>query len=340
MMAATARDLLFTNNDYQLLFIGQSAESQAVLEQARRAATRHEPVLITGETGTGKETIARIVHGGRGPFVPIDCTQLTHGLASRELYGNERGAYTGADQRRPGMLHEAEGGTAFFDELGTLSLEVQATLLRVLQEKHFRPVGSTVYRRADFRIIAATNLNLKEQVQLGNFREDLYYRLDVIRIQIPPLRARPVDVRILIEHFAKEFHIEISPEAMEALAAYPWPGNVRQLMNNLNRAAVQTHAPIIGLNDLPSTIIDHWLSAKKVASFSPKSINPNSELCFAPKSLSEVEMATIVGSLIANKGNRTKVLAELRLSRSTLGRRLKQMRNDPRFGKVLSVLGA
>ena len=219
-------------------------------------------VLITGESGTGKELVARAIHhqGPRreGPFIAVNPAAIAETLIESELFGHERGAFTGAHQRRLGKFELAQGGTLFLDEIGTLRADLQAKLLRVLQQREIERVGGTRPVKIDVRFIAATNINLKEAVGTGAFREDLYYRLNVVPIVVPPLRERIQDVPLLVEHFIRRdnrrFHKRIeglSPEALAALNAYRWPGNVRELENVIERCIVLAESAIIHLNDLP-----------------------------------------------------------------------------------------
>jgi two-component system, NtrC family, response regulator AtoC len=219
-------------------------------------------VLITGESGTGKELVARAIHhqGPRreGPFIAVNPAAIAETLIESDLFGHERGAFTGAHQRKLGKFELAQGGTLFLDEIGTLRLELQAKLLRVLQEREIERVGGTLPVKIDVRFIAATNTNLKEAVVSGAFREDLYYRLNVVPVVVPPLRERIQDVPLLVEHFIRRdnrrFHKRVeglSPEALAALNAYRWPGNVRELENVIERCVVLAEGPIIQLNDLP-----------------------------------------------------------------------------------------
>jgi DNA-binding NtrC family response regulator len=219
-------------------------------------------VLITGESGTGKELVARAIHhqGPRreGPFIAVNPAAIAETLIESDLFGHERGAFTGAHQRKLGKFELAQGGTLFLDEIGTLRLELQAKLLRVLQEREIERVGGTRPVKIDVRFIAATNTNLKEAVVSGAFREDLYYRLNVVPVVVPPLRERIQDVPLLVEHFIRRdnrrFHKRVeglSPEALAALNANRWPGNVRELENVIERCVVLAEGPIIQLNDLP-----------------------------------------------------------------------------------------
>lgn len=247
--------------------IGTSPQLKAVLEIVKKVAGTEANVLIQGESGTGKELIARAIHrnsargeaGGR--FVPVDCASLPENLLESELFGHEKGAFTDAQASKPGLLEHADGGTIFFDEIGELPLALQAKLLRVLQEKQFRRLGSNHLIASDFRIVAATNRKLELEVKHRRFREDLYYRLNVIHIQSPPLRARTGDIELLSSHFLRAFgkvnnrNIQkISPAAMQKLQRYAWPGNVRELENVMERAVSLTNSDVIEANDLPEHI--------------------------------------------------------------------------------------
>jgi two-component system response regulator AtoC len=234
-----------------------------LIAQVARTSTT---VLITGESGTGKELVARAIHrhGTRreGPFVAVNPAAIVESLIESELFGHERGAFTGAHQRKLGKFELAQGGTLFLDEIGTLRAELQAKLLRVLQEREIERVGGTRSIKIDVRVIAATNTNLKEAVSRGTFREDLYYRLNVVPILMPPLRERAQDVPLLAEHFlrrdTRDFNKRIeglSPEAVAALQAYRWPGNVRELENVIERCVVLAEGPVIQLNDLPLDVL-------------------------------------------------------------------------------------
>jgi DNA-binding NtrC family response regulator len=234
-----------------------------LIAQVARTSTT---VLITGESGTGKELVARAIHrhGPRreGPFVAVNPAAIVESLIESELFGHERGAFTGAHQRKLGKFELAQGGTMFLDEIGTLRAEVQAKLLRVLQEREIERVGGTRSIKIDVRVIAATNTNLKDAVGRGTFRDDLYYRLNVVPIVVPPLRERAQDVPLLAEHFlrrdTRDFNKRIealSPEAVAALQAYRWPGNVRELENVIERCVVLAEGPVIQLNDLPLDVL-------------------------------------------------------------------------------------
>jgi NtrC-family two-component system response regulator AlgB len=240
-------------------------EMQAALDLAFRAAASEATVLLCGESGTGKGVVAREIHArspraGR-PFVTVHCPSLSGELLESELFGHARGAFTGAVQETEGRVAAAEGGTLFLDEIGDLPAGVQPKLLRLLQEKAFERVGETRTRSADVRIVAATNRDLKAEVAAGRFREDLFYRLDVIEVTLPPLRRRPRDVRPLAEHllgfFAKQTGKALAgftPEALAAVQRYPWPGNVRELRNAVERCVILTAGQEVGLADLPTQL--------------------------------------------------------------------------------------
>src|SRR5467141_894796 len=234
-----------------------------LIAQVARTSTT---VMITGESGTGKELVARAIHrqGARreGPFVAVNPAAIAESLIESELFGHEKGAFTGAHQRKLGKFELAQGGTFFLDEIGTLRAELQAKLLRVLQEREIERVGGTRVVKIDVRVIAATNADLKGAVKRETFREDLYYRLNVVQLVVPPLRERASDIPLLVEHFIRggerEFNKRVdglSPEALAALRAYRWPGNVRELMNVIERCVVLAEGPVIQLNDLPLDVL-------------------------------------------------------------------------------------
>ncbi len=246
--------------------IGKSLAAQHLLEEIRRVAPFKSNVLITGESGTGKEIVARFIHEmGRGkerPWVAINCSAIPHDLLESELFGYVKGAFSGATHNRVGRIEQAQGGTLFLDEIGDLDIHLQAKLLRVLQEREFSPLGSNQVRSADFRVIAATNRNIKQLVTEGKFREDLLYRLDVYSIVVPPLRDRIEDVPLLAETFLRELGVEMdrtvhsfSPAALEALKNYAWPGNIRELRNAVERSLLSCKGSEIDVDDLPQTIL-------------------------------------------------------------------------------------
>jgi DNA-binding NtrC family response regulator len=248
------------------LVIGKSARMNDVVDAAKKAASSKSTVLLLGESGTGKELLARAIHNwserkGK-PFVAINCVGLSRELLESELFGHEKGAFTGAHQLKKGKVELADGGTVFLDEVGDISSEVQTKLLRFLQEREFERVGGTKPIRVDVRIIAATNRDLEGDVKAGRFREDLYYRLNVVPVALPPLRERKEDIPELANFFLQRFSketkknlSEITQEALEKLRAYNWPGNVRELANVIERAVVLGQGPELTLRDLPRGIV-------------------------------------------------------------------------------------
>jgi two-component system response regulator AtoC len=237
-----------------------------VLEMMERAAAFKATVLLTGESGTGKEVLARAIHAQsprRGEaFVAINCGAIPEALLESELFGHAKGAFTGADRARRGLFVEADGGTLFLDEIGELPTPLQVKLLRVLQEEEVRPVGETKSRRIDVRVLAATARDLASEAAAGRFREDLYYRLNVVQLAVPALRARPKDIPLLVDHFFAHFRDTLgkplsgfSDEVLERLVAYPWPGNVRELENVMERAVILATSDRITLKDLPENVV-------------------------------------------------------------------------------------
>jgi DNA-binding NtrC family response regulator len=247
------------------LITGHSKKMAQASDMAQKAAASSATVLLLGESGTGKEIFARAIHNWSDrknqPFVPINCVGLSKELLESELFGHEKGAFTGADQLKKGKMELANGGTVFLDEIGDVSQELQTKLLRFLQEREFDRVGGRAPIRVDVRIVAATNRNLESAITEGRFREDLFHRLNVIPIILPPLRERADDIPALAEHFVRRYAAEskknfnqITSDAMERLAAYPWPGNVRELANTIERAVVLGRGPAISIEDLPARI--------------------------------------------------------------------------------------
>jgi len=239
--------------------IGASPAMQEIFGLIRKISANRSSVLITGESGTGKEVVARTLHFTSirkdAPFVPINCTAMPEGLLESELFGHVRGAFTGAHATKKGLFEEANGGTLFLDEIGDMAPGLQSKLLRVLQDQEIRPVGGTRSVRIDVRIIAATNRDLRDEIQEGRFRKDLFYRLNVIPVHIPPLRERPEDISLLAEHFVRKHadgrSIRIGREAMARLLRLPWEGNARELENAIERALVLCDSDEISVHDLP-----------------------------------------------------------------------------------------
>ena len=247
--------------------VGASAPIQKLKQTVKRVAASDASVLLLGESGTGKEIVATAIHRSSAraarPFVAINCAALTETLLESELFGHEKGAFTGANAQKKGKLEMAEGGTVFLDEIGELALPLQAKLLRVLQQREFERVGSTQVRKLDLRLVAATNRDLTSEVRRGTFREDLYHRLNVVSVQLPPLRDRREDIPALAAHFLERSAARcarrvrgISPQALAHLTAYPWPGNVRELENAIERAVVLGESDMLLAEDLPDTVLD------------------------------------------------------------------------------------
>jgi two-component system NtrC family response regulator len=241
--------------------LGSSPPMRALYATIRKVAPSGASVLIAGESGTGKELVARAIHSlspqKDGPFVPIDCGSIPEGLLESEIFGHEKGAFTGATATKPGKTELAQGGTLFLDEIGEMPLALQVKLLRFLQERVIERVGGREPIPVDARIITATNRDLEQEVREGRFREDLFFRLAVLKMELPALRERGADVELLAQHFTEEFARELgrpvkrlAPDALEAIQAYPWPGNVRELQNRLKRAVVLAEGPVIGQGDL------------------------------------------------------------------------------------------
>ena len=264
--------------------VGTSRRLEEVFELMRRAAPARSTILIEGESGTGKELVARAIHRlssrGDGPFVPVHTTAIPADLLESTLFGHIKGAFTGAVNNRKGLFEAAHNGTLFLDEVGTISAETQTKLLRVIQEREVRRVGSVEAKTVDTRLVAATNTDLWGEVQAGNFREDLYYRLNVITIELPPLRDRDDDIPLLTTHFLKIYNEENQREvegfslaAMDALTAYRWPGNVRELENAVERAVVLCRGNTIELDELPQALRGEGQCDKPAAEFSPDGVD-------------------------------------------------------------------
>lgn len=311
--------------------VGESTAIQRLREQIRKAGPSNSRVLICGENGTGKELVARAIHlqSGRreAPFVEINCAAIPETLIESELFGHERGAFTGANSLKRGRFEIADGGTLFLDEIADMSLPTQAKVLRALQEQVFNRVGGNEQIRVDVRVIAASNKNLSEQIKGGSFREDLFYRLNVIPLQVPPLRERREDIPLLVNHFMEELSgeqgirpKEVSPEALTALQRYGWPGNVRELRNIVERLMIMCPAYKILAGDIPSFVEGHSKEASVL--FDPIG------------SLREVrnrfEREYILERLQANQYNVQKTAEELQIERTYLYRKMKYLGIEPR----------
>ncbi len=310
------------------------------MKQVHRQVTRmgksRFPVLILGETGTGKEVAARAIHNteGLGPFVVVDCSSLVGPLMESELFGYAKGAFTGAHTQKLGLLDAANGGTAFLDEIGELPLELQMKLLRVLQEKEFRAIGGLAQRSSNFRVVAATNRDLMAEVEAKRFRQDLFYRLNVMRLRIPPLRERREDIGTLIHHFLQRHgngH-QLTDEVMEALRQYDWPGNVREVEHTVQQMVAMNSGPWITAADLPSTVVNRraereaqgW-GAGAIALEGAQFLNGAANgAAKGVLPLADVEKRAILHALEYTKGDRTMAAAMLDIGRTTLYRKLKE----------------
>lgn len=326
------------------LLVGQSPRIRNVLRMVEKLGRCRWPVLLLGETGTGKEVVARSIHQIQpvGPFVTIDCSSLVGPLMESELFGHVKGAFTGAVVPKTGLIEVANGGTAFFDEIGELPLDLQAKLLRVLQEKEFRPVGSLTQRRSDFRVIAATNRDLAKEVEKGTFRRDLFYRLNVVNLRLAPLRDRKEDVPALIAHFLARYgkgHT-LTQETFEAMLSYDWPGNVRELENCVQHMVAINTGPLLHAAELPSMLQNHLLAKRAqtlsvAVGFQPAHKPPGEagmhEHRSAPEGirppvipLMQMERQAILDALAYTKGDRAVAANLLGIGRTTLYRKLKE----------------
>jgi DNA-binding NtrC family response regulator len=331
------------NEESRHVLVGQSPRTRHVLHLIQKLGKCRWPALLLGETGTGKEVVARSIHNisATGPFVTIDCSSMVGPLMESELFGHVKGAFTGAATAKVGLIESADGGTAMFDEIGELPLDLQAKLLRVLQEKEFRPVGSVTARRSDFRIIAATNRDLAKEVEKGTFRRDLFFRLNVINIRLSPLRERREDIPALINHFLARVggNYSITAEAMEVMLSYDWPGNVRELENCIQHMVAINSGPLLHVADLPSSLQNFLVQKKSQYLMAAASARPiqqqsgSSETEMTPVSLQsmpgivplvELERRAIINALEYTKGDRAVAAHLLGIGRTTLYRKLKE----------------
>lgn len=306
--------------------VSKSSSMDAVRELVTLVARSESTVLIEGEPGTGKELVARAIHnlGARrnGPFVAVNCGALPDSLAESELFGYVKGAFTDAHKDKPGRFAMAEGGTIFLDEVGEISPAMQVKLLRVLQEKEYMPLGGVGSRRADVRILAATNRDLSSEVGYGRFRQDLFFRLNVVRINIPPLRARPEDIPLLTDHFVRRFNAlqgrritGLSERAMSQLLSYEYPGNVRELENAVEHAFVVCGLSVIEREDLPPHILGEGVNVPELRQPEPPD---------HARPLQDAEAEAIRRALRQCDGNRTHAAKRLGVSRNTLWRKMKR----------------
>lgn len=307
--------------------VGNSPAMQRVFEIIRQAAPTDATLLIEGESGTGKELVAHAIHRlstrNHGPFVAVHCAALSANLLESELFGHEKGAFTGALSRRQGRFELADGGTMFLDEVSEIDPAIQVKLLRVIEERCFERVGGNETIQVDIRLITATNRKLKELVQAGKFREDLYFRLAVVDLQLPPLRERQTDIPLLCNHYLNEFkqrstrNIDgFTPETLHALASYTWPGNVRELRNTIEKMVVLSRGGKLGLRDVPTNLRDGTPDTPATS----QRVNIPS----GSRHLSDMERAAIFAAIQRNNDNRTKAAKELGISRRTLHRKLRE----------------
>jgi DNA-binding NtrC family response regulator/pSer/pThr/pTyr-binding forkhead associated (FHA) protein len=343
--------------------IGESGPTRALLGFIGKVAPTDSTVLLLGESGAGKEMVASAIHRAsrraREPFVAVNCAALSETLLESELFGHEKGAFTGATEKKVGRFELADGGTLFLDEVGELSPRCQTKFLRVLEERRFERVGGTRPISVDVRVIAATNRNLEEMIRKAEFRDDLYYRLSVIQTDVPPLRARPDDIPSLAEHFLQRVRQQtgrrvagFAPEALRALMAYPWPGNVRELRNAVERAVVLGEGDLVRVNDLPPAIAAAMPQgamqpptapsafvqrAPAPAVPMPPGMSPPTPIAALmggaapqyPRSLKELEKEGILAALAATRGNKAQAAAILEIDRSTLYKKLKEYGIEP-----------
>ncbi len=308
--------------------IGRGKAMRDLLEMTATVAPTEATVLITGESGTGKELVAKALHANsprrKAPLVAVNCAALTETLLESELFGHEKGAFTGADKARDGHFAQANKGTIFLDEIGEIPPTTQAKLLRVIQEREVRRVGGDKPFQVDVRILAATNRDLAAEVVAGRFREDLFYRLNVVTLVVPPLRERPEDIPLLAQHFTEHFATKnrkqvrgFTPQAMDLLVRHPWPGNVRELENAVERAVIMATSEYVTERELPLSVTgrDRFTEANGAGQTADAS---------SPASLEEIERRAIVSALERAGGNKSEAARVLGISRVTLHKKLKQ----------------
>jgi two-component system response regulator HydG len=309
--------------------IGKSPSMQRLLETMAMVAPSDATVLITGDSGTGKELIARSIHmsspRSHADLVIVNCAAISETLLESELFGHEKGAFTGADRQRSGRFKQADGGTIFLDEIGETSPAMQAKLLRVIQEREIQPVGSSRVEKVDVRIVAATNRDLSEEVEKGNFREDLFYRINVVTLQIPPLRKRMEDIPLLADAFVRRYAEKnrkvvkgFTPLAMNYLLNHDWPGNVRELENAVERAVILMTGDHITENQLPINITGKDLSSDTAM------LGEGVQNIPADQPLEEIEKRAIIATLKSTGGNKSETARRLGINRKTLHNKLKR----------------
>ena len=308
------------------VMIGDSVPMQALRQQIAFAAPTNGRVLICGENGTGKELVAHLLHlksqRRDSPFVEMNCAAIPEELIESELFGHVKGSFTGASDDKEGKFAQADAGTLFLDEVGDMSSKTQAKVLRVLEEQRFTPVGGNSAIKVDVRVIASTNKNLEQEIELGRFREDLYYRLNVLPFQIPPLRERSEDIAALTPYFLDDFARKngrkapvLTPKAMEILECYPWPGNVRELRNIMERIVIMTHQSRIDIYDLPESILNRTLLTQ----------SGQEEASSLQGARERFEREYILQKLMEYKGNVSRAAQALQIERSNLYRKIRQL---------------
>jgi two-component system response regulator HydG len=319
------RETLGSHFDIQNI-IGRSTAMVKLLETVAQVAPSEATVLITGDSGTGKELIAGAIHFNSprkdGSFVKVNCAAITETLLESELFGHEKGAFTGAHRLKEGRFRQADGGSLFLDEVSEMSLGMQVKLLRALQEREITRVGGEEVIKVDVRVIAATNKNLIQAIESGRFREDLYYRLNVVTLNVPLLRERNEDIPLLAQHFLATFAEKnrkqikgFTPQAMDQLLKYDWPGNVRELMNAVERAVVLSRSEYLDEQDLPLVIEDALSDEEK---------SPSRDVVPADLPLEDVEKTTILKTLESTDGNKSEAARRLGITRKTLHKKLKK----------------
>ncbi len=327
-------DYLRAQNKGDCEFIGESGPARAILSEVEKVARTKATVLLTGESGCGKERIAQRIHErsprAKQPFIRVNCAALSENLLESEMFGHEKGSFTGAVQKKEGRFELADGGTLLLDEIGEISMPLQAKLLRVLEEEEFERVGGTKTIQVDVRVIATTNRNLRTEVQKGRFREDLFFRLHVVPIHIPPLRERAEDIPLFVARFLQRFATQygskvnsVAPEAMQRLQAYAWPGNVRELENLMQRLAVRDHGTVIGLEELEGELIARPLSGEWKAAGEEKLFEQ-----ITGRSLAEIERDVIFNTLASVGDNKTEAAKILGVTARTLSNKLKLYRQN------------
>jgi two-component system nitrogen regulation response regulator GlnG len=340
MRAATAFKPQLTVEEHEDSIVGKSESMQQVFKMVGRVSHSDAPVMITGESGTGKELVARAIHHfsarSKKGFIAINCAAIPDQLLESELFGHEKGAFTGAVAQRVGRFEQSHGGTLFLDEIGDMPMSLQGKILRVLQDGQFSRVGGTDTLKSDVRIIAATNKRLEEEVTAKKFRDDLFYRLNVVRIQLPPLRRRVEDIRLLAEYFLQKVvtrkhlpPLQLSEEAVRVLESHPWPGNVRELENTIQRASVLATSDIIMPKDIPLGVAE--MSGQPAAPAGGFTTEDAIELLLktaqadpAVELLPWLEREFTVHAMKTTRGNQVRAAKLLGITRATLRKRLER----------------